>query len=110
MESKIIQIANLVEDSKFANPQRGRVYSPKGIAPSLDTKRGGTARAEVFNHTPEKMKSKPKLRYALGRTNHGEGYQTSKFHANRYFNTVTAQQFTGRRQWIAEIGPPVRTR
>lgn len=41
MESKIIQIANLVEDSKFANPQRGRVYSPKGIAPSLDTKGGG---------------------------------------------------------------------
>lgn len=48
----------------------------------------------------------PKLRYALGRTNHGgeDGkYGTSKFHVNPYFNTVTAIQMSNRRQWIAEI-------
>lgn len=47
----------------------------------------------------------PPKRYALGRTNHDSngGYDTSKFHVNRYFNTVTAIQMSNRRQWIAEI-------
>lgn len=70
MESKVIQIANLVERRGFANP-------------------------------------KPKLRYALGRTNHDPagGYATSKFHVNPYFSCVTAAQMSNRRQWIAEIEP-----
>lgn len=47
----------------------------------------------------------PKLRYALGRTNHDPngGYGTSKFHANPYFSCVTAIQMPNRRQLIAEI-------
>ena len=51
-------------------------------------------------------KAKVKLRYALGRTNHGgeDGkYGTSKFHVNNYFSTVTAVQMSNRRQWIVEI-------
>lgn len=42
----------------------------------------------------------PKLRYALGRTNHGgedDKYGTSKFHVNPYFTTVTAIQMSNRR-------------
>lgn len=50
------------------------------------------------------MKKKPLLRCPLGRTNHGKGYETSRFHANPYFNTVTSVQPSNRRQWIAEIG------
>lgn len=35
---KLIQVLNLVTDEKnFTNPQRGRVYSPDGIAPALNT-------------------------------------------------------------------------
>ena len=51
-------------------------------------------------------KAKIKLRYALGRTNHGgeDGkYGTSRFHVNPYFNCVTAIQMSNRRQWIVEI-------
>lgn len=49
--------------------------------------------------------AKVKIRYALGRTNHGPdgGYGTSKFHVNPYFATVTAIQMSNRRQWIVEI-------
>lgn len=45
------------------------------------------------------------LRYVLGRSNHDPngGYGTSNFHANKYFNTVTAVQMSNRQQWIAEI-------
>lgn len=53
-----------------------------------------------------KVITPPKLRYALGRTNHGgedDKYGTSKFHVNTYFNTVTAIQMSNRRQWIVEI-------
>lgn len=51
-------------------------------------------------------KAKIKLRYALGRTNHGgeDGkYGTSGFHVNPYFNCVIAIQMSNRRQWIVEI-------
>lgn len=47
-----------------------------------------------------------RLRYALGRSNHGnenDKYGTSRFRANPYFNTVTAIQMSNRRQWIIEI-------
>ena len=39
--NKILQIGQLIEKSKFANPQHGRVYSPLGIAPTLGTFAGG---------------------------------------------------------------------
>lgn len=38
---KVIQIANLITDSKFHNPQVGRVYSGNGICPCIDTMGGG---------------------------------------------------------------------
>lgn len=33
---KVIQIANLIEGGRRENPQRGRVYSAKGISPCLN--------------------------------------------------------------------------
>lgn len=38
--NKMIQIANLVQGGRRENPQRGRVYSPKGISPCIDNMGG----------------------------------------------------------------------
>ena len=38
---KIQQIGNLTEGASRDNPQRGRVYSPEGLAPALNTMQGG---------------------------------------------------------------------
>lgn len=37
----ILEVGNLVIGGNFDNPQRGRVYSPKGIAPAIYTYGGG---------------------------------------------------------------------
>ena len=73
---------------------------------------GGAMPTNVFMDKT-KVTTPPKLRYALGRSNHCDGtedvygckYGTSKFHVNNYFNTVTAIQMSNRRQWIVEITP-----
>ena len=39
--NKIIQIGNIVNTGNFNNPQRGRVYSAKGLCPALNTCSGG---------------------------------------------------------------------
>ena len=43
MSDKVIQIGNLIDDTNrgFKNPQNGRVYSPEGIAPTINTCQGG---------------------------------------------------------------------
>ena len=38
--NKIIQIGNVYQ-SQFDNPTRGRVYSVKGLAPTINTCEGG---------------------------------------------------------------------
>ena len=45
------QIGNIVDDSEigFKNPQRGRIYDPKGIAPSLNTVGGGRTRSKDYD-------------------------------------------------------------
>lgn len=66
---------------------------------------GRSERAAIDDNMQAKVIS-PKLRYTLGRTNHGgedDKYGTSKFHVNTYFSTVTAIQMSNRRQWIVEI-------
>lgn len=61
--NKVIQIANLYPNSKFKNPQRGRIYFAKGCAPCLNGIGGGRRfRTEI-------LMDKAKKRYALGRTN-----------------------------------------
>lgn len=103
--NKVIQIANLLPSGDRHNSLPGRVYSPKGICPCLRTPTGGAMPTNVFMDKT-KVTAPPKLRYALGRTNHGSEdgkYGTSGFHVNPYFNCVTAIQMSNRRQWIVEI-------
>lgn len=38
---KIMQVGNIVDNKNFANPQRGRIYSPEGLSPALNTVAGG---------------------------------------------------------------------
>ncbi|WP_405341619.1 DNA cytosine methyltransferase [Fibrobacter sp.] len=38
---KILQVGNIVKTGQFDNPQRGRIYDPDGIAPTLNTCSGG---------------------------------------------------------------------
>lgn len=54
---RVIQIANLEADKGFANPQRGRFYSAKGISPCIDNMGGG-------NREPKFLWIKPKSKSA----------------------------------------------
>lgn len=40
IEAKVIQVGNIVDSGNFNNPQRGRIYSPIGISPTIDTMGG----------------------------------------------------------------------
>lgn len=40
-KDRVIQIANMVKPRHFTNPQRGRIYSAKGIAPAVHCCGGG---------------------------------------------------------------------
>lgn len=48
VEPKIIQVGNLVDEKGFKNPQRGRVYSPIGISPNIDTMGGGNLEPKII--------------------------------------------------------------
>lgn len=39
-EPRVIQVCNLIENSNYSNPHRGRVYSVEGIAPCLNCNEG----------------------------------------------------------------------
>lgn len=41
MQDKILQIGNWTQNASRDNPQRGRVYDPRGIAPALTCMGGG---------------------------------------------------------------------
>ena len=46
----MIQVGNIVDDTNigFKNPQRGRVYSIEGIAPSIDCMGGGNREPKII--------------------------------------------------------------
>lgn len=46
-EPKIIQVGNLVKKGNFDNPQRGRVYSTKGLSPTIDNMQGGNREPKI---------------------------------------------------------------
>lgn len=59
-EPKIIQVGNYMDDSGkgFKNPQCGRVYSPDGIAPTLNTCGGGQREPKIIqigSYVPNSM-------------------------------------------------------
>ena len=50
VENHIIQIGNIVDTSKtsWSNPIRGRIYSPEGISPTLNTVGGGGLEPKIL--------------------------------------------------------------
>ena len=46
--TNIIQVGNLMPESKFKNTQRGRVYDPEGLAPTLITVSGGSLEPKII--------------------------------------------------------------
>ena len=47
-EQGIKQIGNIVKGKNFSNPQRGRIYSPDGICPALNTVGGGGLEPKIL--------------------------------------------------------------
>lgn len=46
---KIIQVANISQETRNrVNPNDGRVYSPKGLSPTINTMGGGLAYSNVY--------------------------------------------------------------
>ena len=64
VEPQIIQLGNIVDDTNkgFKNPQTGRVYSDKGLAPSLNTCGGGGREPKVLSETEKQMDGKYRIR------------------------------------------------
>lgn len=54
IEPKINQIGNIVNTGNFNNPQRGRVYDPRGISPALNTVSGGGLEPKVVIGSTQK--------------------------------------------------------
>jgi DNA (cytosine-5)-methyltransferase 1 len=48
VEPKVIQVGNIVNTGNWDNPQRGRIYSPSGISPALNTVGGGGLEPKIF--------------------------------------------------------------
>ena len=47
-EPRVIQVGNLIENSNYKNPHRGRVYSIEGIAPCLNCNEGGQREVKIL--------------------------------------------------------------
>ena len=45
---RVIQVGNFVNTGNWDNPQRGRVYSPEGIAPTVNTGSGGGHTCQII--------------------------------------------------------------
>lgn len=48
IEPKVIQVGNIVSTGNWDNPQRGRIYSPEGICPALNTCQGGGLEPKII--------------------------------------------------------------
>ena len=70
-EDKVIQVDNHVEPKGFNNPQRGRVYSALGVAPTVNTCGGGDRQPKILLIKNNKLKNiiDEKRRYSKKGTN-----------------------------------------
>ena len=48
IENRIIQVGNIVNTGNWDNPQRGRIYSPEGLSPALNTVGGGGLEPKII--------------------------------------------------------------
>lgn len=46
----VIQLGNIVNTGNWDNPQRGRIYSPFGCSPTLNTMQGGQREPKIVDH------------------------------------------------------------
>lgn len=78
---RIFQIGNIVETGNFENPQRGRIYSPDGIYPALNTCGGGGLEPKILENTNKQglkvieESPSPELVGGVGEINFGKQYR-----------------------------------
>ena len=45
---RVIELGNIVHTGNWKNPQRGRIYSPQGVAPCCNTCPGGGLETKIL--------------------------------------------------------------
>lgn len=50
IEPKVIQVGNIISTGNWDNPQRGRIYSPSGCSPALNTCQGGGLEPKILEN------------------------------------------------------------
>lgn len=64
--NRIVQIGNLIQSNGgFLNPKRGRVYSPKGLAPTLNTVSGGGIEPKILQNKNMEETQPKKMIYRI---------------------------------------------
>lgn len=58
IEPKVIQVGNIVSTGNWDNPQIGRVYSPEGCSPTLNTCGGGSHESKILEKGCKNAKNK----------------------------------------------------
>lgn len=58
IEPKVIQLGNIVNTGNWDNPQIGRVYSPEGCSPTLNTCGGGSHEPKILEEGCKNAKNK----------------------------------------------------
>lgn len=54
VEPQVIQLGNIVNTGNWDNPQRGRIYSPSGCSPALNTCQGGGLEPKIVIGSTQK--------------------------------------------------------
>lgn len=54
VENRIVQVGNIVSTGNWDNPQRGRIYSPDGLSPALNTVGGGGLEPKIVIGSTQK--------------------------------------------------------
>lgn len=73
------QVGNIVKQTEFSNPQRGRIYSANGLSPTLNTVQGGGLEPKVLIERPLK-----------GLTKNGWHFEQNVFSKNSIAATLKA--------------------
>lgn len=53
IEPRVHQVGNIANGGSFDNPQIGRVYSPNGISPTIDTMAGGNREPKILDESKD---------------------------------------------------------
>lgn len=91
----VVQIGNIVDDTRigFKNPQRGRIYDPKGVSPCLNCCGGGGLEPKIL--TPKRTEYGKQIRkqYERGQVNESRHNMTKlEPRTDGMANTLTTVQ------------------